>query len=367
MLFFTRAHAIIAAASLAASLTPANSADVRSTAPMHAARMAHSATTLRDGRVLVAGGFTGEEQAHTSVEAYDPAQRRFVTLPRLGTPRHSHTATLLASGKVLIVGGFASGGRTLTSAELFDPATNTVTPTGSLAAARAGHLAVALRDGTVLVAGGVGPDWQFLGSAERYDPVTGRFSPTGAMTVPRESHTALRLQDGTVLITGGHQGRRADITLYASAELYDPANGTFRRTGDMAIRRHKHDAVLLADGRVLVSGGSDERDDRGAYRSTEVYDPGRGSFAAGPTLALARYKHNGSSLLLADGRVLIAGGAPQAELVDMRRLTSSVVAGSDRLTGQFSASAVLRSGEVLITGGYGHDRGPQPLAWLYVP
>ncbi len=340
---------------------------VQPTASMHVARMAHTATTLLDGRVLVVGGFTAEQNAAHSAEAYDRRSERFTALPRLTTLRHSHTATLLQNGTVLIVGGYAEGGRTVTSAEIFDPTRNTFTPTGSLLAPRAGHIAIALRDGTVLIAGGVGPDWQFLSSAERYDPATGRFTATGPMTVARESHAAVRLSDGRVLIVGGHQGRRASITLYASAELYDPTTGTFQRTGDMHVRRHKHDAVLLRDGRVLVSGGSDERDDAGVYRSTELFDPLTGSFRAGPALTHGRYKHNGSSILLPSGMVLMAGGARDAELFDPRRDAFASVDGGGRLSGQFSASTLLRTGEVLITGGYGDDRGPQATAWTFAP
>ncbi len=337
------------------------------TAAMSLARYAHTATTLADGRVLVLGGFTSEAQAAHSAEVYDPAAGRFRALPRMITVRHSHTATVLPDGKVLIAGGYATGSTTVANAELFDPRTSTFVSTGPLRAARAGHVAVLLTNGKVLIAGGVGPEWRFLSSAELYDPTTGRFTPISDMTVARESHAAVRLQDGRVLIVGGHRGRRADIILYASAEVFDPADNRFRRVGDMQERRHKHDAVLLADGRVLVTGGSDERDDQGAYRSTEVFDPARGTFSAAPPLARPRYKHNGSAVLLPTGAVLIAGGANEAEVYDPRAGTTTVVPGATRLTGQFSAVAMTRSGQVLITGGYGSGQGPQASAWVYRP
>lgn len=115
-----------------------------------------------------------------------------------------------------------------------------------------------------------GRGWSFLASAELYDP-TGAFASAKAMTVARESHAAVRLRDGRVLVVGGHRGRRADITLYASAETYDPTTDTFSRVGDMRIRRHKHDAVLLGDGRVLVTGGYGNR--QGPQASAWVYRP----------------------------------------------------------------------------------------------
>jgi hypothetical protein len=336
---------------------------------MSAARAAHTATALADGRVLVAGGFTSDEAAPRSAELFAPTPNagRFTPLPRMRAPRHSHTATLLANGTVLIVGGYGANNSTLARAELFDPITNTFQETGALHAARAGHVAVLLRDGKVLVAGGVGPDWTFLSSAEVYDPATGRFSRTGEMSVARESHAAVRLDNGHVLVVGGHRDRRDRITLYTSAERYDPATGAFTRAGDMLVRRHKHDAVLLRDGRVLITGGSDERDDRGAYDSSELYDPRTLRFTMGPRMQSARYKHNGSALRLPDGTVLIAGGAPQAEVYDAVQNTFTRVAGDARMAGQFSAVAALPRGAALVTGGYGGGTGPRASTWVYQP
>lgn len=341
--------------------------NVTQTADMSIARMAHTATTLHDGRVLVLGGFTNDSEAAKSAESYDPMTGHFASLPRMVTVRQSHTATLLPSGKVLIVGGYGTGTATLASAELFDPTTNTFVPTGSMHGARAGHVAVLLANGRVLIAGGVGPEWSFLSSAELFDPATGRFSPTSAMTVARESHAGVPLRDGRVLIVGGHRGRRADITLYASAEAYDPTTGVFTRVGDMHTRRHKHDGIPLRDGRVLITGGSDERDSRGLYDSSELFDPRTGTFSPGPKMKRPRYKHNGSSVLLPNGNVLLAGGDSQAEIFNPNSQTFSLVSGDAHLAGQFSAVAPLNAGRVLITGGYGLDRGPQGSAWIYRP
>ena len=353
---------------------PAN-ADVRerpvrgtlvSTADMQVSRAAHTATALLDGRVLVAGGFI-ENGNSQGAEVYEPGAGRFAPLPLMVTPRHSHTATLLVNGKVLIAGGYGEGSVMLAAAELFDPEQNTFTATGSLIAARADHIAIPLKNGKVLIAGGLGPDWTFLASAEVYDPVTGRFSRTGSMTMPRESHAAVRLPDGRVLVVGGHNGQRRNLTLLASAEIYDPAAGAFGRAGAMRVPRHKHDAVLLPSAQVLITGGADDRDDRGVYNSTELYDPTTGMFVAGPAMTLGRYKHEGSSVLLPNGLVLISGGAPQAETYDDARRRFAVVPGEPRMAGQFSAVALLRSGGALITGGYGNGTGPRSAAWLYRP
>ncbi len=333
---------------------------------MSANRSAHTATALRDSRVLVAGGFT-EQASGSGAEVFDSRTHRFSSLPPMLTTRHSHTATLLPDGRVLLAGGYGEGSTTLASAEVFDPATNTFAATGSLRAARADHVAVLLSSGKVLVAGGLGPGWTFLETAELYDPATGRFSSTGSMSVARESHVAVRLEDDRVLITGGHNGRRRDLTLLTSTELYEVETGVFRRAGDMMVRRHKHDGVLLPSGQVLISGGSDERDSRGVYRSTELFDPRSETFSLGPQMRLGRYKHAGSSVLLPSGLVLVAGGAPQAELYDPRRNAFVLVPGESPMAGQFSAVAGLQHGGVLITGGYGDGSGPQSAAWVFKP
>lgn len=337
-----------------------------STVAMSASRAAHTATALPDGRVLVAGGFVAKGSPN-GAELYDADAGRFVPLPPMVTTRHSHTATLLPSGKVLIVGGYGEGSTTLAAAELFDPTTETFSPTGSLGAARADHVAVLLENGTVLIAGGLGTGWTYLASAELYDPATGQFSPTGSMTAERESHTGVRLPDARVLIAGGHHGPRANLQLLASAETYDPATGIFHRVGDLQVRRHKHDAVVLPNGHVLVTGGSDERDDKGAYRSSELFDPATDTFAAGPRMERARYKHANSSLVLPSGLVLIGGGAPEAETFDPRSGRFALVDGSPRMAGQLAAVARLPAGGALITGGYGNGDGPRSSAWRYRP
>lgn len=337
-----------------------------STGDMAASRAAHTATTLLDGRVLVAGGFV-EQGSAKGAEVFEPDRARFVAVPPMVTTRHSHTATRLPDGKVLIAGGYGDGSVTLATAELFDPQRNRFISTGSLQTARAGHVAVPLDDGRVLIAGGLGPGWTFLASAEVYDPATGRFAPTGRLTVPRESHAAVRLRDGRVLIVGGHNGQRRRLTLLASAEIYEPATGAFVRAGAMRVPRHKHDAVLLPGGQVLITGGSDHRDDRGVYDSSELFDPATGTFVPGPAMQAGRYKHAGSSVLLPSGLVLIAGGAPQAETYDAARRRFALVPGEPRLAGQFSAVAPLRDGGALITGGYGNGTGPRSSAWIYRP
>lgn len=76
-----------------------------------------TATTLLDGRVLVAGGFNGSRSGITSAEIYNPNTGQWSITGSMSTGRYYATAALLSSGQVLAAGGLDS------SAELYDPGT----------------------------------------------------------------------------------------------------------------------------------------------------------------------------------------------------------------------------------------------------
>ncbi len=338
---------------------------IKEIAGMAVGRAAHTSTLLEDGRVLIVGGFRTGGGSLGQVEIFTPRSGVFETIGSLSVARAGHTATVLPDGKVLIAGGF--DGKYLDSSEIFDPKTGRFSPGTRLTVPRSEHTATKLSDGRILLAGGVGTGWTFLSEAEIYDPRTGRFSATGKMSTPRESHTATLLPNGKVLITGGHKDRRTAMTIFATTETYDPSTNTFKPAADLTIKRHKHDAILLKDGRVLISGGSDERDSQGAYNSLEIFDASSERSIKVAETAKSRYKLNGAVVRLPSGMVLIAGGSDSAELFNPTTLKVSSVDGTFGSKRLFATATLLKDGRVLIAGGYDEMTRVGQGAWIFEP
>ncbi len=316
-------------------------------------RASHTATLRSDGTILIVGGFRkgpdGRSQIYArSSEVIDPAHGTVTAGPAMAEARSGHLAVLLGDGSLLVAGGWGEAGA-LRSAERLDPATGRWERVGDLGATRGGSTATLLEGGAVLIAGG-GDDDTKHDSLELYDASKRAFRPAGRLAAPRQGHTATLLADGRVLLAGG-ETRGGSVV--ATAEVYDPATGKATAAGSMAGPRYKHAAVRLGDGRVLLVGGSDERDWRGKYATTEIFDPATGQFAPGPALSAARFKLPSAVVALPGGQVAVAGGADSVELIDPTG-QSRVVAQLDGAR-YFSTATLLSTGALLLVGGYGDD------------
>jgi len=211
-----------------------------------------------------------------------------------------------------------------------------------------------LRNGKVLVVGGEGPTGAAVATAELYDPASGTWAPTGSLRIARNAHTATLLPDGEVLVTGG-LGFSGDL---ASAELYDPTNGTWTATASLATARDSHTATLLPNGKVLVAGGFNSV--ALALASAELYDPANRSWRITGSLNNARYYQ--SATLLSNGSVLVAGGSKKTPHTIVLLANTELY---NPTTGQWTfvgrlvtardthTATLLSNGDVLIAGGIG--------------
>jgi hypothetical protein len=343
-------------ATMTGSLVPAS--------PMLEPRSGHTATLLRDGKVLIAGGMRRNQDFYKSAELYDPATGKFQPTGEMQERRVGHIAVLLPSEKVLIAGGWISIRDATDSAELYDPATGKFTVISRMTARRAHPSATLLANGNVLIAGGDDHDSAdgAVSSAEIFHADTQSFTPTGSLRRAREGQTATLLNDGRVLMAGG--GRAG---LIAIAELYDPKTGTFSETGSLITPRHKHTAGVLPDGRVLIAGGSDERDWSGNLSSAEIYDPRTGKFSAAASLNDSRFKLPGEAVQLPSGKLLVAGGSKQAEVFDPVTGKFDVVSGQMNDRWHYMSETRLRDGSVLLAGGYPNGDQTTNQVWIYRP
>lgn len=220
---------------------------------------------------------------------------------------------------------------------------------GHMLEPRSGHTATLLPDGKVLIAGGMRRNQDFYKSAELYNPATGTFQTTGEMNERRVSPVAVLLKSGKVLIAGGWIGHGCTN----SAELYDPATGKFTNLPNkMTSVRGDARATMLESGDVLITGGADH-DSPGGIASAEIFHPATMTFEAVGSMHYARVSH--TATLLRDGRVLIVGGRGDkvnavAEIFDpkTRRFTET----GTLITARYKHTAgLLADGRVLIAGG----------------
>jgi hypothetical protein len=307
-------------------------------------------TLLPSGKVLFVGGGAGADALDAQV--YDPAVDAWSYTGLLGTEQYGlgfQTATLLPSGQVLVAGGvreiapYWDGFKfALASAELYDPRTDSWTPTGSMTDRRHHHVAVALANGTVLVAGGRnddgpagangGPIGEPVATAEVYDPATGTWASVGALpTMPYAESGAVLLPSGKALVVSV-----TAEALTEDAQLYDPVAGTWSLTGSLPISGFA--LTLLDSGQVLALDGQGH---------AELYNPETGSWNPKGSPS-----GGGQAALLKSGKVLVAGDGTvgSAELYDPS--TGAWTPTRPLPTRQYGYSTtLLQSGKVLIANG----------------
>jgi hypothetical protein len=197
-------------------------------------RTAAMATKLDDGRVLIVGGSTFLSTRYPTdiAEIFDPADNSFTGIGNTVTPHLAQAITKLRDGKVLIAGGYFNPNHTATAtvtadAEIYDPDKGTFTATDPMVKQRIDIGGQLLLDGTVLIAGGASTHPEacfptiFNSSSEIYDPQTGTWKLAGIMADGRDEFSGLMLDNGQAFISGGFT-RDPSSRLLKTVELYTP-------------------------------------------------------------------------------------------------------------------------------------------------
>jgi hypothetical protein len=234
------------------------------------ARIDLTATSLIDGRVIVVGGNAPGQPPVNDIEEISEIDatlevRRLSTA--LTTARSGHSATRLGDdvgAPVLIAGGVDAGGAPVAAAELFKPLSEEIAPTFSppMKFPRHHHVATLMPDGSVLVIGGLDAAGKPVHTLELFS-VDGGFTPVGDLPMGAGvvEFAATTLPDGRILLTGGRATPGSAPLDTAYIARLNPLDGSVDvvATDHLAIHRAGHQALLLCDGTVLVTGGNPDQ------------------------------------------------------------------------------------------------------------
>lgn len=314
---------------------------------MHIPRGGHTLTVLQNGKVLCVGGKDKYNNYYASCEIFDPTTEKWEFTDSLRIARGFSTATLLNDGRVLIMGG-RNDTAYFNSCEIYNPDSakwtdliENITFLGMYQ-----HTSTLLQDGKVLTAGG----GNHSAVCPVFDPATNTFKGTGILKQGRNGHTATLLPDGNVLVTGG--GISITQTT-ATCEIYDTLTKQWSYAPSMHFIRFRHSAILLPDSSVFIYGGGDTTETSELYDSktqiwTDIQDT-LGSYKVG----------YGCVTLLSTNKVLIVGGLLKSTYKSTNNcelynpVTKKFILTDSLHYGRiFGASVLLNDGRVLVAGGY---------------
>lgn len=334
-------NAILSSRSFAGSWSDAHA--------MNVARLYHTATLLRDGTVLVAGGWDGSGVT-ASAEIYNPIDGSWTPTSPMPSARYDHAAALLPDGRVLVAGGSYQGNAALASAEIYNPISKTWSSTEPMTVGRYTYALTTLPNGAVLATGGACDSGCFPTAAELYDAGAGTWGHAGDLSIGRYEHTVSLLPSGLIVIAGGSQHGAAT----SSVDIYDSMNKTWGQAEPLNIAREGGAATVLSGGMLLITGGSSSDGSETGFTSCEIYNPMLNKWTVTGDLATGRKAHR--AVLLPNSAVLVAGGYASGALSSTELF--------DPATGAWTTNApmhasrynftmtVLQDGRVLVAGGY---------------
>jgi PKD repeat protein len=255
-----------------------------------------------DGQLLVTGGNLGDLAGVSYASIYDPVSNTWTRVPDMNAGRWYPTNTTLSNGDVLVVSGNTTAVELNTLPQVWQKAEH------SWRDLTAAQIALPLYPRMFLAPNGK----VFYATSEspsRYLDTsgTGNWTPVANLNFNgRDYDTAVMYAPGKILVAGG-----ADPPT-ATAEVIDlnAASPAWRYVQSMSTARRQLNGTILADGKVLITGGSSGSGFDNASApvfATEMWDPAREQFT--PMASITTYRgYHSTAVLLPDGRVLSAGG-----------------------------------------------------------
>lgn len=257
---------------------------------------------LGDGRLLVAGGFVRDGYGIKDTNLFNPANNTWTRVADMGYERWYPTTTALADGRIVVLGGAIAPGVEADLPEVYNPANNTWTVLTN-ARANVGEYPHAnlLPDGKVFVI--AGPDYR----SRTLDVATQQWTTIDTAPIPTGS--SVQYRPGKFLAAGGGSPNVDPVTRGAAVIDMNAATPAWRNVGSMAGPRFQHNLLVLPDGKVLAVGGSTIYSlvATQGTKTAELWDPATESWSTMASMRDPRMYHS-TSLLLPDGRVLVAGG-----------------------------------------------------------
>jgi hypothetical protein len=264
---------------------------------------------LGNGQLIVLGGLIEGTSQGGSADAniYDYTTNTWTWLPEMNAGRYYPTATTLPNGDVLIIAGLANPNNN-TLPQIWDvPSSSWINLTTAQMSLPTYPKMFVAPNGNVFLAGPM-PQTNYLNTSG-----TGSWTTVATTkdTSPRDYGPAV-MYDGTagkILIVGGGN----PPTATAETINLGSANPAWTYTSSMTYARRQANATILADGTVLVTGGTDGTnpaifdDYTNPVYPAELWNPATGTWTV--MASVTRYRgYHSTAVLLPDGRVLSAGG-----------------------------------------------------------